>query len=192
MRVDDITFVPPDMAASRLFLIDGSNQMYRAYHALPPMTNATGQVTHAVYGFVTMLLKLIADHKPEFIAASFDLAGPTFRRDLAADYKATRSPMPNDLIDQVPLVHQACRALGVPILTTDRYEADDVMGTLARQAAAQGLRRRAGDRRQGLLPAGRRSDPGLQPARAGHVVRRRRREAEVRRAAASRSSTSWR
>jgi DNA polymerase-1 len=127
------------MAASRLFLIDGSNQMYRAYHALPPMTNASGQVTHAVYGFVTMLLKLIADHKPEFIAASFDLAGPTFRRDLAADYKATRRPMPNDLIDQVPLVHQACRALGVPILTTDRYEADDVMGTLARQAAAQGF-----------------------------------------------------
>ncbi|MEO5823935.1 MAG: DNA polymerase I [Vicinamibacteraceae bacterium] len=127
------------MAASRLFLIDGSNQMYRAYHALPPMTNASGQVTHAVYGFVTMLLKLIADHKPEFIAASFDLAGPTFRRDLAADYKATRSPMPSDLIDQVPLVHQACRALGVPILTTDRYEADDVMGTLARQAVARGF-----------------------------------------------------
>ena len=127
------------MAAPRLFLIDGSNQMYRAYHALPPMTNASGQVTHAVYGFVTMLLKLIADHKPEFIAASFDLAGPTFRRDLAADYKATRSPMPTDLIDQVPLVHQACRALGVPILTTDRYEADDVMGTLARQAAARGF-----------------------------------------------------
>ena len=127
------------MAAPRLFLIDGSNQMYRAYHALPPMTNASGQVTHAVYGFVTMLLKLIADHKPEFIAASFDLAGPTFRRDLAADYKATRSPMPTDLIDQVPLVHQACRALGVPILTTDRYEADDVMGTLARQAAERGF-----------------------------------------------------
>ena len=127
------------MAAPRLFLIDGSNQMYRAYHALPPMTNASGQVTHAVYGFVTMLLKLIADHKPEFVAASFDLAGPTFRRDLAADYKATRSPMPSDLIDQVPLVHQACRALGVPILTTDRYEADDVMGTLARQAAEQGF-----------------------------------------------------
>ena len=85
------------MAAPRLFLIDGSNQMYRAYHALPPMTNAAGQVTHAVYGFVTMLTKLIADHKPEFIAASFDLAGPTFRRDLAADYKATRSPMPRSV-----------------------------------------------------------------------------------------------
>jgi DNA polymerase-1 len=127
------------MAAPRLFLIDGSNQMYRAYHALPPMTNAAGQVTHAVYGFVTMLLKLIADHKPEFVAASFDLAGPTFRRELAADYKATRNPMPPDLVGQVPLVHDACRALGVPILTTDRYEADDVMGTLARQAAARGF-----------------------------------------------------
>jgi DNA polymerase-1 len=86
-----------------------------------------------------MLLKLIADHKPEFVAASFDLAGPTFRRELAADYKATRNPMPSDLIDQVPLVHQACQVLGVPILTTDRYEADDVMGTLARQAAGRGF-----------------------------------------------------
>jgi len=127
------------MAASRLFLIDGSNTMYRAYHALPAMNNAQGKVTHAVYGFVTMLLKLIADQKPEFIAASFDLAGPTFRRELAADYKATRNPMPPDLVDQVPLVHEACRALGVPILTTQGYEADDVMGTLATQAAAQGF-----------------------------------------------------
>ena len=127
------------MPAPRLFLIDGSNQMYRAYHALPAMTNAVGRVTHAVYGFVTMLTKLIADHKPEFIAATFDLAGPTFRRELAADYKATRRPMPPDLIDQVPLVHDACRALGVPILVTDRYEADDVMGTLAKQATAKGF-----------------------------------------------------
>jgi DNA polymerase I len=127
------------MPAPRLFLIDGSNTMYRAYHALPAMTNAQGKVTHAVYGFVTMLLKLIADQKPAFIAASFDLAGPTFRRELAADYKATRNPMPPDLVDQVPLVHDACRALGVPILATQGYEADDVMGTLAAQAAAQGF-----------------------------------------------------
>ena len=127
------------MPAPRLFLIDGSNQMYRAYHALPAMTTASGKVTHAVYGFVTMLTKLIADHQPEFLAATFDLAGPTFRRELAADYKATRRPMPPDLIDQVPLVHDACRALGVPILATDRYEADDVMGTLAKQATAKGF-----------------------------------------------------
>src|SRR3954470_6813336 len=115
-----------EMARPTLFLIDGSSQMYRAYHAFrgKGLSNQEGHTTHAVYVFVTMLRKLIADHKPEFIAASFDLAGPTFRRDLAADYKATRSPMPTDLIDQVPLVHQACRALGVPILTTDRYEAD--------------------------------------------------------------------
>ncbi len=126
------------MAHPRLFLIDGSNQMYRAYHALPPMNGPDGRTTHAIYGFVTMLRKLMADHRPEHIAAAFDLAGPTFRSEMAADYKATRSPMPPDLIEQVPFVRQACEALGVPILTLERYEADDVMGTLARQAAEQG------------------------------------------------------
>ena len=108
MRVDDIPR-PNAMAAPRLFLIDGSNQMYRAYHAHPRTDRRrTASRRNAVYGFVTMLRKLIADHKPEFIAASFDLAGPTFRRDLAADYKANRAPMPPDLVEQVPLVHEAC------------------------------------------------------------------------------------
>jgi DNA polymerase-1 len=126
------------MPAPRLFLIDGSNQMYRAYHALPPMNGPDGRTTHAIYGFVTMLRKLMADHKPEHIAASFDLAGPTFRSEMSADYKATRSPMPPDLVEQVPFVREACEALGVPILALQRFEADDVMGTLARQAAAEG------------------------------------------------------
>ncbi len=124
---------------SRLFLIDGSNQMYRAYHALPPMNGPDGRTTHAVYGFVTMLRKLIADHQPEHIAAAFDLAGPTFRSEMSADYKANRSPMPTDLVEQVPFVRDACEALGVPILSIERFEADDVMGTLARQAAGQGF-----------------------------------------------------
>ena len=74
----------------RLFLIDGSSQMYRAYHAIRGLTGPDGKSTNAVYGFSTMLRKLIADHTPEFIAASFDLAGPTFRDELAADYKANR------------------------------------------------------------------------------------------------------
>ena len=88
--------------SQRLFLIDGSSQMYRAYHAMrgSGLSGPSGKSTHAVYIFVTMLRKLIQDHQPQYIAASFDLAGPTFRRDLAADYKATRSPMPTDLIDQ--------------------------------------------------------------------------------------------
>lgn len=123
----------------RLFLIDGSSQMYRAYHAIRGLTGPDGRSTNAVYGFTTMLRKLIADHRPEFIAASFDLAGPTFRDELAPDYKANRAPMPADLAEQVPLVREACEALGVPILAMEGFEADDVIGTLARQARAAGF-----------------------------------------------------
>jgi DNA polymerase-1 len=129
------------MARPTLFLIDGSSQMYRAYHAFrgKGLSNAEGHTTHAVYVFVTMLRKLIADHKPEYLAASFDLAGPTFRDQLADDYKANRAAMPDDLAEQINWVHQACEALGVPILTVRGYEADDVIGTLATRAAAQGF-----------------------------------------------------
>jgi len=107
----------------RLFLIDGSSQMYRAYHA-PVRTaeggflrNAQGRPTNAVYIFVTMLRKLLNEQQPQYIAASFDLPGRTFRDDLVADYKANRAPMPDELAEQIPMVHAACEALGVPILT---------------------------------------------------------------------------
>jgi DNA polymerase-1 len=122
-----------------LFLIDGSNQMYRAYHAIRGLTRSDGKSTNATYGFITMLRKLLADHQPQYIAASFDVRGTTFRTQIAADYKATRSPMPGDLAEQVPWVHEACEALGVPILTSEGYEADDVIATLATKAAAAGL-----------------------------------------------------
>jgi DNA polymerase-1 len=121
-----------------LFLIDGSNQMYRAYHAIRGLTGPDGRSTNAIYGFVTMLRKLIADHDPKCIAASFDLAGPTFRSALAVDYKATRAPMPSDLAEQIPLVHEACEAMGVKVLTFAGFEADDVIGTLAIRAAKEG------------------------------------------------------
>src|SRR6187455_510313 len=127
-----------------LYLIDGSSQMYRAYHA-PIRTaegtllrNSQGIPTNAVYIFVTMLRKLLKEHKPEYIAASFDLPGRTFRDDLADDYKANRKPMPDELAAQIPLVHRACEALGVPIITQARYEADDVIGTMTVKAAAHG------------------------------------------------------
>lgn len=123
---------------ARVFLIDGSSQMYRAYHAIRGLTAPDGSSTNAIYGFVTMLRKLIADHTPDFIAASFDLAGPTFRDDLSDTYKATRAPMPPDLVQQAPLVREACEAMGVPVLTYDRFEADDVIGTLSNQAQAAG------------------------------------------------------
>jgi DNA polymerase-1 len=128
-----------------LYLIDGSSQMYRAFHA-PVRTNeggflrnAQGRPTNAVYIFVTMLRKLLNEHKPEYIAASFDLPGRTFRDDLVSDYKANRAPMPDELAEQIPMVHAACEALGVPIITSDRYEADDVIGTLATKATAAGF-----------------------------------------------------
>lgn len=128
-----------DRTPPRLFLIDGSSQMYRAYHAIRGLTGPDGRSTNAVYGFVTMLRKLLTDHQPVLIAAAFDLPGPTFRSDLAADYKATRKPMPPDLAEQIPHVHRACAALGVPVFTFERYEADDVIGTMARRAVAQGV-----------------------------------------------------
>jgi DNA polymerase-1 len=129
------------MSRPTLFLIDGSSQMYRAYHAFrgKGLSNQEGQTTHAVYVFVTMLRKLIADHKPAYIAASFDLAGPTFRDQIVDDYKANRVAMPDELKEQIDWVHQACEALGVPIVTAHGYEADDVIGTLATRAAAGGF-----------------------------------------------------
>ena len=126
-------------AGKTVFLIDGSSQMYRAYHAIRGLTAPDGKPTNAVFGFVNMLRKLIADHRPALIAAAFDVRGPTFRNELAADYKANRAPMPPDLREQVPHVHEACAALGVPVLTHETVEADDVIGTLAEQARAAGF-----------------------------------------------------
>jgi DNA polymerase-1 len=112
--------------------------MYRAYHAIRGLTGPDGRSTNAVYGFVTMLRKLLNDHTPQCIVAAFDLPGPTFRSELAADYKANRAPMPSDLAEQIPFVHEACEAMGVPVLTFPGFEADDVIGTLAVKAEADG------------------------------------------------------
>ncbi len=123
----------------RLFLVDGNSQMYRAYHAIRGLTGPDGRSTNAVFGFITMLRKLVAEQSPELIAAAFDVKGPTFRHELAADYKANRRPMPDDLVEQVPWVHDACAALGVPIVTRRGFEADDVIGSLAARAVEAGL-----------------------------------------------------
>ena len=171
---------------ARLFLIDGSSQMYRAYHAMrgSGLTGPGGRSTHAVYIFVTMLRKLMQDHHPQYIAASFDLPGPTFRSEMATDYKANRAPMPPDLAEQIPWVHEACEALGVPILTyADASRPTTSSARWRRRRIAAGLRGRDRHRRQGLLPAGaRRHLKVYNPRDDGHVVRRRGREGEVRRA----------
>ncbi len=122
-----------------LVLVDGSSYLYRAFHALPALTNSRGEPTGAVYGVVNMLRRLLNDYDPEHVAVVFDAKGKTFRDDLYAEYKAHRPPMPAELASQIAPLHAIVRALGLPLLMIDGVEADDVIGTLARQAAAQGL-----------------------------------------------------
>ena len=123
----------------RLFLIDSMSYIFRAYHALPRLSNRSGLPTHAVYGFHNMLRKLLQDYRPEYLGAVFDLEGPTFRHESFADYKANREEMPDDLSRQLPYIRKLLGAVRVPVLAHPGYEADDVIGTLARQAAARNL-----------------------------------------------------
>ncbi len=123
-----------------LLLVDGSSYLYRAYHALPDLRNARGEPTGAIYGVLNMLRRLAADYKPDYLACVFDAKGRTFRDDWYAEYKAHRPPMPEELVRQIEPLHQAVAALGWPLLMIAGVEADDVIGTLARQAAAAGMR----------------------------------------------------
>jgi len=127
------------MAAERkqLILVDGSGYIFRAFHALPPMNTSRGLPTQAVYGFIRMLLKLLKDVRPSHIAIVFDSPKRTFRDDLFADYKANRSEAPNDLIVQIPYIHRAVAAFRIKSLMIEGFEADDVIGTLAKRAAKE-------------------------------------------------------
>ncbi len=122
-----------------LVLIDGSSYFFRAFHALPPLTNSKGQPTGAVYGVANMIKKLIKDYQPEDLAVVFDAKGKTFRDEWYPEYKAHRPPMPQELSSQFEPLIQLLQAMGLPILIVDGVEADDVIGTLARQATEQGL-----------------------------------------------------
>ncbi len=117
-----------------LVLLDGNALIHRAYHALPPLTTKDGETVQAVYGFAMTLLSVLEKFHPEYIAATFDLEGPTFRDDLYAEYKATRTAAPDDLYAQIPRVKEVVRAFNIPIYEKEGYEADDCVGTLARQA----------------------------------------------------------
>jgi len=123
-----------------LVLIDASGYLFRAYHALPRLTNSKGEATGALVGVLNMLRRLLDDHRPAYVGVVFDAAGPTFRDDLYADYKANRPPMPDDLREQLDPLKQIIRAMGLPLLEIDGFEADDVIGTLATRAADAGLR----------------------------------------------------
>ena len=122
-----------------LLLVDGSSYLYRAYHALPPLTTSQGEPTGAIYGVLNMLHKLIRDEQPELIAVVMDAPGKTFRDELYAEYKANRPPMPDDLRRQVEPLLEAIEALGLPLIRIGGVEADDVIGTLATGAAKGNL-----------------------------------------------------
>jgi DNA polymerase-1 len=125
--------------ATPLVLVDGSSYLFRAYHALPPLTNSQGEPTGAIVGVVNMLRKLIDTYHPELMAVVFDAPGKTFRDGLYPEYKAHRPPMPDELRAQIEPLHAIVRAMGLPLLMVPDVEADDVIGTLATQAAARGL-----------------------------------------------------
>ncbi len=117
------------MENKKFVILDGNAIIHRAYHALPPMTSK-GTMVNAVYGFTTMLLKVMNDLKPDYLAVSFDVAGGTFRDKISADYKATRVKADQELYDQIPLCYDVARAFDIPIYTKKGYEADDVIGTI--------------------------------------------------------------
>jgi DNA polymerase-1 len=122
-----------------LVLVDGSSYLYRAFHAMPNLSNSRGEPTGAVYGVINMLRRMLKEYDPEYVAVVFDAPGRTFRDELFAAYKAHRPAMPDDLSRQIAPLHDAIRAMGLPLLMVEGVEADDVIGTLARAAAAEGL-----------------------------------------------------
>lgn len=122
-----------------LYLVDVSNMFFRAFYAIPRLTNSKGMPTNALYGFVGMTVKLLRENRPDYMAYCFDLPEANFRDELYADYKANRSEMPEDLVPQMPYIRQITELLGIPILEAKGFEADDVIGTLARQAQKKNI-----------------------------------------------------
>ena len=126
------------MMSNRLILVDGSSYLFRAYHALPPLTNSKGLNTGAAKGVIGMIRKLVADYDGDQVVVVFDAKGPTFRHEMYADYKANRPPMPDELREQIEPIHAAIKAMGLPLICIGGVEADDVIGTLSVEAASSG------------------------------------------------------
>ncbi|MDD5428152.1 MAG: DNA polymerase I [Candidatus Omnitrophica bacterium] len=127
------------MSKKRLFLIDGNSFCYRAFYAIRALTNSKGRPTNAIYGFVTMLNKIVKENKPDMLAVAFDLKGPTFRHKKYEDYKIQRKPMPDDLVGQIPYIKKIVAAYNIPIFEVEGYEADDVLATLAKEAESKDI-----------------------------------------------------
>src|SRR3989344_1419285 len=120
----------------RLIVIDSSSLLYRAFHALPPLTNSKGQPTGAVYGFLLILFKAIKDTKANYVVACFDTPKPTFRHKQFDEYKAGRAETPSPIIAQFPVIKEVLRAFNIPLFEQEGFEADDIIATIAKKYAA--------------------------------------------------------
>jgi len=127
------------MKKQKLYLIDGNGYIHRAFHALPPLTNSSGQMVNAVYGFTRMILKILRQEKPDYVAVCFDFPAPTFRHKEFPEYKITRKETPDELKQQIPLAHKIVKALNIPVFEKEGYEADDLIGTLSENASREGI-----------------------------------------------------
>ena len=125
--------------AKKLVLIDGHSILNRAFYGLPDLTNAQGQHTGGVYGFLTIMLKVLGEENADYLAVAFDVHAPTFRHELYAEYKGTRKPMPEELREQVPLIKEVLQAMGILTIEKPGHEADDILGTLAKRGEKDGL-----------------------------------------------------
>lgn len=124
----------------RLVVIDGNHLIHRAFYAIQnPLKTSSGEQTNAIYGFASMVLNIIEHEKPDYIAMTFDPKAPTFRHEVHKEYKATRKKAPDELYSQIPRIHEMVKAFNMPIYAKDGYEADDMMGTLAEKARAEGM-----------------------------------------------------
>ena len=131
---------PTDDQPRRLFILDGHSLAYRAFFALPStLATTTGQVTNAVYGFTSMLIKLLAEERPDLVAVAFDVGNPTARLAMDAEYKAGRRETPADFGPQLALIEEVLSTLRIPMIRVEGHEADDALGTLAQEASAQGI-----------------------------------------------------
>ena len=117
----------------KIVLIDGHSMLNRAFYGIPDLTNAEGLHTNAVYGFLNILLKILDEEQPQYLAVAFDVHAPTFRHKMYAAYKGTRHAMPDELKEQVPLMKEMLTAMGVPLMMLEGYEADDLIGTVSLQ-----------------------------------------------------------
>ena len=125
--------------SEKIVLIDGNSILNRAFYGLPDLTNSEGVHTNAVYGFLNIMTRILEEEKPQYLTVAFDVHAPTFRHQMYEAYKGTRKPMPQELREQVPLIRQVLEAMGVCIVSREGYEADDLLGTIARRGEARGL-----------------------------------------------------